>query len=255
MKPIHASLLLSLLLAAGAGAPVHAASPPTGAGDDWSLGAVVDVRDAGSTGARVLAITPDGAADRIGLRVGDLVLAINGHRLDQDNAATALRQALDAGDGRLRLDVVRDGERLTLAGAADRDALAGTGSGCGFISTGGATPRVTELVFPVRVFDIDGDGTPLAAPSHKLAAGRHVLLLEEWIAANRFDAMQFDRRLRMRERLGASAAKALVVQIAPDTRYMIGARLLPDRLGSAGINSNSFWEPVVWAQEPAPCEP
>src|SRR5690606_37369625 len=109
-------------------------------------------------------------------------------------------------------------------------------------------------VYRVQVFDIDGNGTPLQSGSHRLPAGAHVLLVGERVERHRLDPAQRERRERMRERLGPRATKALVIDVAANTRYRIGARLLPGRLDTAGINSNGFWEPVVWATEPARCE-
>lgn len=249
MKPNRLSLLLAGCLLA-ASFQLHAATAPE---DDagWSLGAVVDVRDAGSDGARVLAVTPGGAAERLGLRPGDRLLAVNGRALDA-NAAEALAAAVQAGDGSLRLEVARDGRRLALSGAADRDALATATDACGRVSTTGAPPRVSENVYRARIYDIDGTGTPLGR-THELQAGTHVLLVEEGIDRHRFDPMQAERRDRTRTRLGPRAAKALVIEVAADTRYQVGARLLPDRLDAAGIHSNSYWEPGVWEVTPEPC--
>lgn len=248
MNRLHPTLLAACL--ATAFIPLPATAHGVGQ-SSWSLGAVVDVRPGGD-GGRVMAITPGGAAERLGLREGDRVLSVNGRAIGGEGDASALEGALQASDGRLRIEAVRNGEPLVLSGAADPGAAA-DGAGCGYVATSGGTPRLSENVYPVRVFDIDGNGTPLASGSHELAAGTHVLLVEELVDRHRLDPWQRDRRDRMRERLGPRAAKALVVEVAADTRYRIGARLLPGRLDSRGIGSNGFWEPVVWETEPARC--
>ena len=251
MNPIRAPLLFAACLLLAASFDLGAATP-AGEGGRWSLGAVVDVRAADARGAQVLAVTPGGAAERLGVQPGDRLLAVNGRALDA-GAADALAEAVQAGNGKLRLELARDGRRLALSGQADRDPLASAADACGRVTTSGSPPRMSENVYPVRIYDIDGTGTPLGA-WHELQAGTHVLLVEEAIDRHRFDAMQLERRDRMRARLGPRAAKALLVEVAADTRYRVGARLFPERIDTAaGINDNGYWEPVVWATEPAPC--
>src|SRR3546814_119350 len=61
----------------------------------YELGAVVDVRKPDPRGIEVLAVTPDGAAARVGLKAGDRLVAINSRRLDGDAApAGVLRDAV-----------------------------------------------------------------------------------------------------------------------------------------------------------------
>lgn len=249
MTPTRLSLFLAGCLLA-ANFQLHAAAPEDAA--RWSLGAVVDTRTADGNGAPVLAVTPGGAAERLGLRPGDRLLAVNGRALLDANAADALAEAVQSGNGALRLDVGRNGRRLALSGTADRDPLANGVDACGRVTTSGAPPRISENVYPARIYDIDGAGTPLGS-THELQAGTHVLLVEEGIDRHRFDAMQAKRRDRTRARLGPRAAKVLVIEVVADTRYAIGARLLPDRLDAAGIHSNRYWEPVVWEVTPEPC--
>src|SRR3546814_11202058 len=66
----------------------------------YELGAVVDVRKPDPRGIEVLAVTPDGAAARMGLKTGDRLVAINDRRLDGDAApADVLRDAVREGTG------------------------------------------------------------------------------------------------------------------------------------------------------------
>ena len=87
--------LAGTLLAAGLPAAnhAHATQPPELAGialqassssgqSRYELGAVVDVRRASVNGVTILAITPGGAADRMGLQTGDQLRVVNGRRLD-----------------------------------------------------------------------------------------------------------------------------------------------------------------------------
>jgi hypothetical protein len=57
----------------------------------------------------------------------------------------------------------------------------------------------------------------------------------------------------MKRRELARAYKALIVDVQPDTRYSIGARLLTDKLDNESIRNNEYWEPVVWTQRPESC--
>ena len=61
----------------------------------YELGAVVDVRRASADGVPLLAITPGGAADRLGLQAGDRLRTVNGRRLDNTpKPSSALEDAL-----------------------------------------------------------------------------------------------------------------------------------------------------------------
>lgn len=84
-----------------------------------NLGLLVDSRRDDRDGVHVLAITPGGAAERMGLRSGDVLLAVNGAPLENaDGASATLRRSVDElPDGaQLAFDVRRDGRRQTLAG-------------------------------------------------------------------------------------------------------------------------------------------
>nr|WP_282452912.1 PDZ domain-containing protein [Lysobacter sp. CAU 1642] len=86
----------------------------------YELGAVVEI-DTASGEAPIVAITPGGSAERMGLRVGDRILAINDLDLtrSEDPGADFARSTARA-QGRLRLVVRRGERRLELAGSAER---------------------------------------------------------------------------------------------------------------------------------------
>jgi S1-C subfamily serine protease len=110
------------------------------------LGVAVDLTpEAGrdSIGARVAGVTPGGPAERAGVRTDDIVLRINGTRLNSATVPVAARRdvegeqsapglrlielasRLDAGDT-VRLDVRREGRAMTFtfpAGESDTDVL------------------------------------------------------------------------------------------------------------------------------------
>lgn len=227
----------------------------------YELGAVVDVRRPHVDGVTVLAITPGGAADRMQLRVGDRLVAINGRRLDEGLEPSAtLESALRDSGGELRIEAIREGRPLTLSGRVDATAPptagdAGTQAGaCGYVTTHGTPPKLSRRIFGASLAGIDGGGTPLPANRHRLDAGTHVLIVREHIGADRFDPVQRQRREATLRRLGPRAYKVLIVDIEPDTRYRIGAKLLEDRLDSDSIRANAYWTPVVWEAVADDCD-
>ena len=218
----------------------------------YELGAVLDVRAPDPRGLPVLAITPKGAAERIGLRRGDRLLRINGIAIAAaQRPAVALTQALAAESGRARLDVRRENRSIELAGIADRIALppyafsigastasAGSGQDCGRLSTFDAMPR-SERRFPVVVIAIDGRTPPSDDEIMRLPAGRHQVLLAERIDSDRFTAVQ----LKQRDALGRRAYKLLELDVAPDTTYLLAASL--SQSPASRIASGAYWSPLV----------
>lgn len=217
------------------------------------LGVVVDVRRVGVDGLLVLAVTPGGPGERMGLRPGDRIVAANGRRLAEGGRPSeALAAALAEPGRRLRLEIVRDGRPLVLEG--DAGATADARPGCGYVRTDGPHPRSRENVFPVYVVGIDGEpALPLDASHHRLDAGPHVLVVRERVDDDRFTPLGLDERARQRARHGTRLDKVLIVDVEPDTTYAIGAktsRPIPVR----AIADNSYWEPVVWRTAPERCE-
>lgn len=219
------------------------------------LGAVVDVRGDGAPGLPVLAVTPGSAAERVGLRVGDRLLAINGHRFAAGQAAgEAFRTALGARDGAIELRVGRGGRELSLSGAADTvvipaytltlhaPAMAAASDGCGRISTFDAAPRAQQI-HPAVLIAIDGRlPGPTGSDSFRLTAGRHVLTVAEAIDARQFTAVQQYQR----DRGARDRYKTFEIDVKPDTTYRLGARLITERRGD--IADNAYWEPVLYGQ-------
>ena len=256
-----AALLLPIpCLTATAGAVAVALPAPaalltaarSGAAD---LGIVVDVRRVGVDGLRVLAVTPGGAGERLGLRPGDRIVAANGRRLSEGGSPSdTLATALAARDGRLRLEIVRDGQPRVLEGDAGTVESAVAVGGCGYVATDGPHPRTAEDVFPVFVVGIDGQpALPRAGAHHRLDAGRHVLVVRERVDDARFSPLGRDERARQRARHGTRLDKVLIVDVEPDTAYAIGAKTArPIPVGA--IADNSFWEPVVWRTLAERCE-
>ncbi|MFA5683192.1 MAG: PDZ domain-containing protein [Lysobacteraceae bacterium] len=255
-------LALSLVAALGLGAmTAHAEEATTSHSALQTLEAVVDTRTPARDGYVVLAVTPGGFAERLGLQAEDRLQRVNGVALlGAPNVEATLANALEQGGGRVRLEVVRGGRPLSLSGSLDAMATtplaqpASDAQGCGYVSATDPTPDVSEGIFDAEITMIDGRSTPLYEVNRqRLGVGSHVLVVSEFIKDHRFSPVQRKHRRLMKRRELARAYKALMVDVQPDTRYSIGARLLTDKLDNESIRNNEYWEPVVWTQRPESC--
>lgn len=233
----------------------------------YELGAVVDAASSGS-GLQVLAVTPGGAAERIGLRTGDRLLAINGVRLAgiADTSAVLDRTMQNSG-GRVRLQVSRGGDAVRLSGAADVAAIPAyeltigaepVAGRCGYVADElGATPR-NRGIYEALIVRIDGRGTPVTfRPNrYRLEAGRHVLLVGEVITDYyKFTPLEQKRRRQVRSRSTIDELyKPLVVDVEPGVSYRIGVELLEDRVDLEGIRNQAYWRPVVYNMVETQCD-
>ena len=219
------------------------------------LGIVVDFRRVGVDGLTVLAVTPGGPGERLGLRPGDRIVAANGRSLGSSGRPSAvLASALPKQGGQLRLDVVRDGQSLALAGVLDgRSVAAAAPVGCGHVTADGAHPRASRDIFPVVIAGIDGNNMLAHPPGrHRVDAGRRVLVVQELIDEDRFTGFGLDERARQQARHGRRLDKVLIVDVEPGMTYSIGART-SRRISTASIRDHSYWEPVVWRTVAEPC--
>ena len=227
---------------------------PAQSGIARELGAVIDTRFSQASGPEVLAVTPGGAAQAMGLRPGDRVQSINGISLrNEGNLAARLDHALGVqGDG-VRLQVLRTGKLLSLSGSLQPPAQ-DAAAGCGYVSDDDQTPVVTEGIHAVEITSIDGRSTPLEPQNrHRLPAGEHVLVVSENIAGQYFNDVQARLRNQMKRRTLARAYKAIVITVVPDVRYSIGARLDRNAMGNDAMRANAYWEPVVFKERAQEC--
>ncbi len=217
----------------------------------WELGAVLDVAEAGNLGPRVLAVTPDGPAARMGLRVDDRVSRINGIEIRGGaRAASRLMAAMSERDGDLSIEAFRNGELITLEGTADSLAIPGytitidTGaapnSDCGRLTVY-PWRRVNERIWPVVLHAINGRWPGSENQfQFKLAPGRHVLKLTEQITDVRLnDGFRRNALARRNKDL-----REFVMDIEPGMTYRIGARFIVEQADQ--IENGGYWEPVVW---------
>lgn len=238
------------LLTASDGTPIALRAP---AQQRWELGAVLDLAAAGRDGPRVLAVTPDGPAARMGLRVDDRVTRVNGTGIRGGaGAAARLLGALGARDGALEVDVERGGETLRLLGDAGSLAVpaynltvqrgAAAGSDCGRIDVY-PTRRTSQQVFPIVLHAINGRRPGADRQfEFKLAPGRHVLLISERID----DVRIGNERLRDQLVRQNKDRREFVIDVEPGMTYRVGARFIVEKRSE--IESGGYWEPVVWRQ-------
>jgi hypothetical protein len=245
-----------------------------------NLGLLVDSAHAHPDGLHVLGVTPGGGAERMGLRAGDVLVALNGDSLaNAVDAAADLRRAVDSlpNGGALAFDVHRDGRALTMSGALSSiylpamhlmvgaslvasnsttasgmttaAATAATGSsGCGRISDFDVAPRQQQL-HSAKIMSIDGVAPgPTGAESFRVTAGTHTLKVAERIE-NRY--LSFSDRQR-ESGLATRRYKTLVVDVAPGTTTLIAARLNDDKRNE--WKDGAYWDPVAWKQVTEACQ-
>lgn len=231
------------------------------------LGLLVDSARDSRDGLHVLAVTPGGSGERMGLRGGDVLVALNGRPLTGGDAAATLRGIVDSlpNGGALAFDVRHDGAartvngtlsvlelppmRLTIGGtptiAAGDPAVPATG-GCGRVSEFDVAPRQQGL-HAAKILSIDGRSAgPTGSTSFRVPAGHHVLEVAEQVEPR---YLAFNDRLRNAG--PASRRKRLEVDVSADTTLLVAARLNEDRRNE--WRDGAYWDPVVWKTSAEPC--
>ncbi|HVT33598.1 MAG TPA: PDZ domain-containing protein [Rhodanobacteraceae bacterium] len=243
-----------------------------------NLGLLVDSKHGGGDGLHVLAVTPGGNAERMGLRAGDVLVALNGTSLATSDGAAVLRRTVDTlpEGGKLAFDLRRDGRAETVGGTSasmylpamhlsigEGSALASNGAagsaaapgatdaagaveGCGRISDFDVAPRGKGL-HGAKIITIDDKSPgPSGAKAYRVDAGRHVLKIGEKIESR---YLSFNDRQR-NARIGGGY-KTLTVEVAPDTTYLVAARLNEDQRDNPA--NGAYWDPVVYQESPEAC--
>lgn len=120
-------------------------------------------------------------------------------------------------------------------------------TGCGRISIFDVAPRSQDL-YRARLMNLDGQlPGPAGAKSFRVTPGRHVLQVAELIDPEQFNDVQ-----RRQRDMRAKPYKDLVVDVQPDTTYLLGARLVEARRNY--ITDGSYWEPVIYQQNSEKCQ-
>jgi hypothetical protein len=247
-----------------------------------NLGLLVDSKGGAGDGLHVLAVTPGGSAERMGLRAGDVLLALNGAPLASTDGATTLRRTIDAlpDGGRLDFNLRRDGRSENVGGksasmylpamhlsvgagtalasnaGANMAAGAQGGSysggpqdmsqGCGRINDFDVAPSGQRL-HKARIISIDGKTPgPHGSQAFRVGAGPHLLKVGEEIPSRYFSFNDRQRNAQV-----GGGYKTISVDVAPDTTYLVAARLNEDQRDNPA--NGAYWDPVVWNQVPETC--
>ncbi|HUD41905.1 MAG TPA: PDZ domain-containing protein [Dokdonella sp.] len=233
------------------------------------LGLLVDSSSAerARDGLRVLAVTPGGTAERLGVRGGDILVSVNDRSLTrlgadesgQPKAAQLLRDSVSAvpdGDA-LALGVRRNDRTFAVSGpvasvhvpavrlTVGAAATAATMTGCGRISVFGSPPR-SENLHEAKLVAVDGRlPGPTDATSFRLDPGTHILTVGEGIEAR---YLSFNERLRNAQ---SNRYKTLSVEVEPGMTYFLAARLNPEKVTEA--KDGAYWDPVIWKEVAESC--
>lgn len=233
------------------------------------LGLLVDSSSAerAKGGLKVLAVTPGGTAERLGVRGGDVLVSVNDRSLaslgvdasGQPEAARLLRESVSAvpdGDS-LALGVRRNERTFAVSGpvasvhvpavrlTVGAAASAATASGCGRISVFGQPPR-SENLHEAKLVAVDGRlPGPTDATSFRLEPGTHTLTVGEGIESR---YLSFNDRLRNAQ---SNRYKTLTVEVRAGTTYFLAARLNQDRITES--KDGAYWDPVIWNEVAESC--
>lgn len=245
-----------------------------------NLGLLVDSKAGAGDGLHVLAVTPGGNAERIGLRAGDVLVALNGNSLAANDGAATLRKTVDTlpDGGKLDFNLRRGGKTEALSGSAASMYLpamhlsVGTGTalasnagaggsmsaaqgsssgavpgeGCGRINDFDVAPRGKQL-HKATIILIDGKTPgPHGSQAFRVDTGTHVLKVGEQIESK---YLAFNDRARNAQVGGGY--KTITVNVAPDTTYLVAARLNDDQRDNP--TNGAYWDPVVWKEVPETC--
>ena len=133
------------------------------------------------------------------------------------------------------------------AASAPTPTSASDSSRYGRISIFDVAPRSQEL-YRARLMNIDGQlPGPAGAKSFRVSPGRHVLEVAELIDPEQFGDVQMRQRDMRKD-----PYKELVVDVQPDTTYLLAARLITARRNN--IADGSYWEPVIYHQKSESCQ-
>lgn len=252
-----------------------------------NLGLLVDSKGGGAgDGLHVLAVTPGGNAERMGLRAGDVLLALNGTSLTADNGAATLRRTVDTlpDGGRLDFNVRRDGRAQTMGGASasmylpamhlsigSGTALASNGQdtstpiappsgpsdkqdpayrggeeGCGRISAFDVAPRQQQL-HAATLIAIDGvTPGPFGARAYSVKPGPHTVKVGERIESRYISFPQAQRSAPL-----FGGYKTIDVVVEPNKTYFIAARLNDAERNNP--TNGAYWDPVMWKEVAEAC--
>jgi len=255
-----------------------------------NLGLLVDSKGDTADGLHVLAVTPGGNAERMGLRAGDVLLALNGTQLTSADGSATLRRTVDTlpDGGRLDFNVRRDGRAQTVGGTSASMYLPAMhlsiGSGTALASNSQDTTS-TPIVPPSGPTDTrpsaygsPGDGAEgcgrisafdVAPRQQQLHAA--TLIAIDGVTPGPFGARAYPVKpgrhtVKVGERIEAryisfpqaqrsaplfGGYKSVTVDVEPNMTYFIAARLNDDQRNNP--TDGAYWDPVMWKAVAEPC--
>jgi hypothetical protein len=257
-----------------------------------NLGILVDSTSAerARDGLRVLGATPGSTGERLGLRPGDVIVAVNDTSLrslgaDAEGralAAATLKSTVEAlpDAAPLRLDVLRDGETLAMNAPLQSVTLPALRMELGAAALANANPAAVALdATTIASVSMSGDAKPAAGgdgcgristfdvssrSEHQYHA--RIMLLDGTtpgpsgnevyrVAAGPHKLLVAEniptRQMGVGEILRRSTSKELIVDVKPGTTSMVAAQFHLDRAGE--LAHGGYWDPVVWREVPESC--
>ena len=130
----------------------------------------------------------------------------------------------------------------------------GAAEACGLVGAQSAATPESMDIYPARIMQINGERPRMTRDAYRLQPGKHVLVVAEGIPPSHLSTAQLTQIARMQRRKDFTGYfKPLVVEVRADTLQRVGVRLRRDRLDTASLRENAYWEPLVWEEVPREC--
>lgn len=218
-----------------------------------NLGLTLNVENS-TNGYQVLSVTPGSTADRLAIKSGDQVLAINDIEIDRETGEMAIQQlnkmvagqqlklGLNSGGSYKEVSAKISGQympgiRLEIGTQSSVEAATNNsdkdGDACGTVSIFFQPPASRDL-YSATIHKIDSDHLKRDRNHFRLPIGKHTIYLHEQINDSMFPV----------RRPSINKAKPIEIDIKLNTTYHLGAKFVRKyRLNSS---KGKHWEPVVW---------
>ena len=238
-----------------------------------NLGMVIDVENV-EKGYQVLSVTPGSLAEKINIRSGDKIVAINDVEVKDASDNTALKQLQELTPGQqLKLAFNSKGDVkeavvemsgdympgikleigsqsvVKLAALTNSDKIGTSDSvekvdsesnACGQVSVFFRPPESKDI-YPAYINAINDRNVVRSRHSFRLPPGKHTIKIHELITD------PFLRRSR-----GLQKAKPIEIDVKPNMSYYLGAKFI--RAKRSKVYKELYWEPVVWRTSERSCE-
>jgi len=230
-----------------------------------SIGLVLDV-DGAAKGYKVLSVTPGSTADKLAIKSGDQVLAINDIEINEENHQKAIQQLNQMVAGQdLKLSYRSGGNLKDISIKITGQYMPSIKLEIGSQSSGNSTiestekltednsqacgkvtyffqPPINQDLYPVSINKIDDDHRKRNWHSYRLPIGKHTIYLLEYINDPGFPV----------RRVGRQRAKPIEIDIKANTTYYLGAKF--NRRYRLSASKGKHWDPVVWKTVERECK-